>query len=112
MTLKIDRSFPEELQSLVTAANARLNASHAVERLWALDHRLWKQAPTDITNRLGWLTIIEYMKDRAEDLRTFATSAQKRDISDGSEHCHEELARNFARRSVICGNAVRNSAIA
>jgi len=82
MTLKIDRSFPEELQSLVTAANARLNASHAVERLWALDHRLWKQAPTDITNRLGWLTIIEYMKDRAEDLRTFATSAQKRGIRD------------------------------
>src|SRR4029077_533377 len=82
MTLKIDRSFPEKLQSLVAAANARLNASHAVERLWARDHRLWKQDPTDIANRLGWLTIIEYMKDRAEDLRTFATSAQKRGIRD------------------------------
>ena len=82
MMLKIDRSFPEELQSLVAAGNARLNASHAVERLWARDHRLWKQDPTDITNRLGWLTIIEYMKDRAEELRTFATSAQKRGIRD------------------------------
>jgi glucose-6-phosphate isomerase/transaldolase/glucose-6-phosphate isomerase len=82
MTLKIDRSFPEELQSLVAAANARLNASHAVERLWARDHRLWKQDPTDIANRLGWLTIIEYIKGRAEDLRTFATSAQKRGIRD------------------------------
>lgn len=82
MTLKTDRSFPEELQSLVAAADARLNASHAVERLWARDHRLWKQDPTDIANRLGWLTIIEYMKDRAEDLRTFATSAQKRGIRD------------------------------
>jgi glucose-6-phosphate isomerase/transaldolase/glucose-6-phosphate isomerase len=82
MTLKIDRSFPEELQSLVAAGNARLDASHAVERLWALDHRLWKQDPTDIANRLGWLTIIEYMKGRAEDLRTFATSAQKRGIRD------------------------------
>jgi glucose-6-phosphate isomerase len=82
MTLKIDRSFSEELQSLVVAAKARLNASHAVERMWARDHRLWKQDPTDITNRLGWLTIIEYMKDRAEELRTFATSAQKRGIRD------------------------------
>jgi glucose-6-phosphate isomerase len=82
MTLNIDRSFPEELQFLVAAANARLNASHAVERMWARDHRLWKQDPTDITNRLGWLTIIEYMKDRAEELRTFATSAQKRGIRD------------------------------
>ncbi len=82
MKLETDRSFPSELQSLVAAANARLSASHAVERLWARDHRLWKQDPTDITNRLGWLTIIEYMKDRTEELRTFATSAKKRGIRD------------------------------
>jgi len=82
MTLKIDRSFPQDLQSLVVAGNARLDASHAVERLWARDHRLWKQDPTDITNRLGWLTIIEYMKNRAEELRTFATLARKRSIRD------------------------------
>lgn len=82
MMLKIDRSFPEELQSLINVGNARLDASHAVERLWARDHRLWKQDPTDITNRLGWLTVIEYMKDRAEELRTFATLAQKRGIRD------------------------------
>jgi glucose-6-phosphate isomerase len=82
MTLKIDRSFRQDLQSLVSAGNARLDASHAVERLWARDHRLWKQDPTDITNRLGWLTIIEYMKDRAEELRTFATLARKRSIRD------------------------------
>jgi len=82
MKLETDRSFPSVLQSLVAAANARLSASHAVERLWACDHRLWKQDPTDITNRLGWLTIIEYMKDRTEELRTFATSAKKRGIRD------------------------------
>jgi glucose-6-phosphate isomerase/transaldolase/glucose-6-phosphate isomerase len=82
MTLETDRSLPSELQSLVAAASARLSASHAVERLWARDHRLWKQDPTDIANRLGWLTIIEYMKDRTEELRTFATSAKKRGIRD------------------------------
>lgn len=82
MKLQLDRSFSSELQSLVAAANARLSTSHAVERLWARDHRLWKQDPTDITNRLGWLTIIEYMKDRTEELRTFATLAKKRGIRD------------------------------
>src|SRR5688572_3016284 len=82
MTLKFDRSFPEELQSLINAGNARLNACHAIERLWARDHRLWQQDPTDITNRLGWLTVIEYMKDRAEELKTFATLTQKRGIRD------------------------------
>ncbi|THJ21156.1 MAG: glucose-6-phosphate isomerase [Nitrospira sp. CG24E] len=82
MELETHRSFPSELQSLVVAANARLAASHAVERLWANDHRLWKDDPTDITNRLGWLTVIESMKSRAEELRTFASAAKKRGISD------------------------------
>ncbi len=82
MTREIDRSFPLELQSLVAAGHARLDASHAVERLWAQDHRLWKPDPTDIANRLGWLTVIEYMKGRAEELRTFAASAKKRGIRD------------------------------
>ena len=82
MKRQIDRSITPELRSLVAAATARLSASHAVEKLWARDYTLWKQDPTDITNRLGWLTIVEYMKDRIEELRTFATSARKRGIRD------------------------------
>jgi glucose-6-phosphate isomerase/transaldolase/glucose-6-phosphate isomerase len=61
MTLETDRSLPRT-SIPVAAASARLSVSHAVERLWARDHRLWKQDPTDIANRLGWLTIIQYMK--------------------------------------------------
>ena len=38
--------------------------------------------PPTSPNRLGWLTIIEYMKDRTEELRTFAASAKKRGIRD------------------------------
>jgi glucose-6-phosphate isomerase/transaldolase/glucose-6-phosphate isomerase len=82
MTLETHRSFPSDLQSLVATANAQLSESHAVERLWAHDYRLWKEDPTDITNRLGWLSIIEYMKDRTEELRIFAMSAKKRGIRD------------------------------
>jgi glucose-6-phosphate isomerase len=82
MTLRTDRSFSSELQSLVNAGHARLSASHAVERLWAHDHRLWKQDPAEIANRLGWLTIMEHMKDRTEELQTFASSAKNRGIRD------------------------------
>jgi glucose-6-phosphate isomerase/transaldolase/glucose-6-phosphate isomerase len=82
MTLKTDRLFPAELQPLIVTATARLSTACAVERLWARDHRLWKQDPTDIANRLGWLTIIEYMNDRAVDLLTFAASVKKRGIRD------------------------------
>jgi glucose-6-phosphate isomerase len=82
MTLETHRSLPPELQSPIAAANAHLAASHAVERLWDHDYRLWKEDPTDIANRLGWLTIIETMKNRTEELRIFAASAQKRGIRD------------------------------
>jgi glucose-6-phosphate isomerase len=82
MTLKTDRLFPSELQSLIVTATAQLSASSAVERLWACDHRLWKQDPTEIANRLGWLTIIDYMNDRTADLLTFAASVKKRGIRD------------------------------
>ena len=82
MTREIDRSLSSELQSLVAAGYARLEASQAIERLWAQDYRLWKPDPTDIANRLGWLTIIEYMTDRTEELRNFAASAKTRRIRD------------------------------
>lgn len=82
MIFETDRSFPLELQSLVDAAKARLSTSRAVERLWARDHRLWKPDPTDITNRLGWLSVIECMKDRATELRALAVSAKNRKIRD------------------------------
>ena len=82
MIREIDRTLPLEIQSLVAAGHAHLDASHAVERLWAQDHRLWKPDPTDIANRLSWLTIIEYMTDRTEELRAFAASAKKRGIRD------------------------------
>lgn len=82
MQLETNRSFPSELQSLVTAAHARLTASNTVERLWARDHRLWKEDPTDIVNRLGWLSIVDEMKGRTEELRALAGSVKDRDIRD------------------------------
>jgi glucose-6-phosphate isomerase len=82
MKFETHRSLPSELLPLVATAHAQLGESHAVERLWARDHRLWKQDPADITNRLGWLAIMESMKGRAAELRAFAVSVKKRGIRD------------------------------
>ncbi|MDH4187578.1 MAG: glucose-6-phosphate isomerase, partial [Nitrospira sp.] len=76
------RSFSPELQSLVASSHARLVASRAVERLWSNDHRLWKQDPTEIANRLGWLNIVDDMKERVEELRSFASLVKARNIRD------------------------------
>ena len=105
MTLETHRSFPSERQSLVTTANTRLSAAHAVDRLWAQDHRLWKEDPADTTNLLDWPTVIESMKDRAEQLPTFAVSAKKRGIRDvvllgmGGSSLGPEVLRASLRRT-------------
>ena len=39
------------------ATLARLDAANVTERLWAKDHTLWRQDPTEISNRLGWLDL-------------------------------------------------------
>ncbi len=45
----------------------------AVSRLWSKDHTLWTEEPKpEITDRLGWLTLPNTMKDLVDDLETFA----------------------------------------
>src|SRR5512146_514330 len=75
-------SFTPPLHQLVESARGALVASRAVERLWAKDHRLWKPEPTEIVNRLGWLTVSEEMQEQAGLLISFAKSVRDRGIRD------------------------------
>ncbi len=56
--------------------------SHAIERIWTRDHTLWKSNPTEIENRLGWLTVLDHMQDGRSDLRTFAQAAREARTTD------------------------------
>jgi glucose-6-phosphate isomerase len=60
-----------------------------IGRVWAGDHTLWSDDPTEITepNRLGWLEVIETMRAEVDDLRGFAS----------------EVAREGYRRAVLFG---------
>jgi transaldolase/glucose-6-phosphate isomerase len=62
---------------------AALRAEDVVPRMWAGDHTVWKPNPTEIADRLGWLTVAREMESKLPDLRTFAdevTAAGYRDI--------------------------------
>lgn len=48
-----------ELGRAVEATLGELAEQHVVSRIWAHDHTVWKPDPTEIANRLGWLTIME-----------------------------------------------------
>ncbi len=39
-----------------------------LERLWARDHTIWSEDPTEIADRLGWLDVAERMRDHAGEL--------------------------------------------
>ena len=55
-----------------------------VKRLWGRDATLWKKSPKDhaeIVSRLGWLSIVHPMKDRAVNLKAFADEIRKEGIA-------------------------------
>ncbi len=50
-------------------------------RLWAKDHTLWFPDPKpEITDRLGWLELPEMMRERLEDLVSFAQEVKEEGI--------------------------------
>jgi transaldolase/glucose-6-phosphate isomerase len=64
------------LGALQPAVEARLAimAEHEVtHRIWARDHTAWQDDPTEVTNRLDWLTLPERMRETIPGLRAFAS---------------------------------------
>ena len=66
----------------VDAALARLRSEDVVGRIWERDHTVWKQDPTEISDRLGWLTVGEDMRGRVAELQAFADEVR----GEGFEH--------------------------
>lgn len=56
----------------VEQATGALTKENAVQRLWRMDHTLWQEQPTEIANRLNWLTSPQEMLERLEELDAFA----------------------------------------
>jgi|TARA_B100000809_G_scaffold203423_1_gene204465 glucose-6-phosphate isomerase/transaldolase/glucose-6-phosphate isomerase len=56
----------------VASALADLEQRQVVSRIWSGDHTVWKPDPTEITDRLEWLTVTDFMREQAADLGAFA----------------------------------------
>lgn len=56
----------------VGAALADLRQRDVVGRIWRNDHTVWKPEPTEIINRLGWLTVTDLMRKQIPSLEHFA----------------------------------------
>ncbi len=70
-------SYMEQVrQGLTTLEQAR-----TVRRMWDGDHTVWKPDPTEISNRLGWLTVPREMTNKLTELNDFAS-----DIASSFDH--------------------------
>lgn len=63
---------PGKLEQAVAQALAAMRTENVIPRLWDHDHTLWKPAPTEIANRLGWLASPQIMRQEVASLRAFA----------------------------------------
>ncbi len=76
------QALSSHYRSLLAPTVQRLIRDRVVERLWAKDHRLWKPDPTEIVNRLGWLSVHDDMRLRIDGLRRLAGAARAIGIKD------------------------------
>ncbi len=56
----------------IDEALAGLRDERIMDRIWAKDHTVWKPEPTEIANRLGWLTSAGDMMERLDEIEAFA----------------------------------------
>lgn len=67
---------------LIQTSLQSLSDHRAVDRLWAKDHTLWKPDPTEISNRLGWLSLSRDMLRQIDPLRFLAKEIREYGIKD------------------------------
>lgn len=70
-------SLPE-----IEAGLKEITENKIISRLWAHDHTIWKPEPTEITNRLGWLHIIESMHQESPRMQALVNDLKREGFSD------------------------------
>ena len=56
----------------VNGALDELQRRDVAARIWGRDHTVWKREPAGISDRLGWLTITDIMRNKVPSLEAFA----------------------------------------
>jgi transaldolase/glucose-6-phosphate isomerase len=66
-----DAYSPVTFQRDVFMELGELDEDEVLEDIWARDHTIWKDDPTEITDRLGWLGVAERMWDERKAIAEF-----------------------------------------
>lgn len=66
-----------DLDDRVRARLDSLVAEDVIARIWARDHTVWKDDPSEIADRLGWLEAVERSRGELAGIRTFAEEVRE-----------------------------------
>jgi glucose-6-phosphate isomerase len=69
-------------QSSIESALNEMGEQRIIERIWAHDYTVWKSGPEEISNRLGWLDIIEPMQAQIPRMHALVEAVRE----DGCTH--------------------------
>jgi glucose-6-phosphate isomerase len=79
-----------------------LKEQSIVSRIWKKDHTVWKPYPDEIVNRLGWLTSIDWLRGKLEELQLLGDEVKDAGFRHvvllgmgGSSLCAETLRQIF-----------------
>ena len=107
VTLPTQHVSPGRLEAACRQEFGRLVAASAIEKIWAKQPGLWKPDPDHariITNRLGWIGVLETMRNEAAALGEFARQIQMAELNDvvllgmgGSSLAPEVFSLTFPR---------------
>ncbi len=71
-----------QYHTAVVDALTQLKNNNIMRRIWDKDHTVWREDPTEISNRLGWLDSPTAMLKEVDDLTTFAAEIKKAGFTD------------------------------
>jgi transaldolase / glucose-6-phosphate isomerase len=74
--------LPSLFHSIINPSLEALSRDQVIDRLWAKDHRVWKQDPKEISDRLGWLTVHDEMRQQIGQLEHCVASAKEMKVKD------------------------------
>ena len=73
--LALETSLDHDLTRAVDARLARMDADQVIPRIWRGDHTVWSPDPTEIADRLGWLTAPHTQRSLLPEVRALAQEA-------------------------------------
>jgi transaldolase / glucose-6-phosphate isomerase len=81
MSITISTHLGKYQPEVATAVDT-LHSRDILNRLWHKDHTIWRDDPTEISNRLGWLDSPQAMLAHADDLTQFAAGLRAEGYTD------------------------------